>query len=321
VRRRSTPCLAFLLHTHVCAHAPGVAMQRFAQVVLACRASPLHKAQLVRLVRRGVCPSPITLAVGDGANDVSMIQEAHVGVGIEGLEGRQAVNCSDFSIPQFQGLQRLLLVHGQWNYERMAKTVRCVCVSVCVHACASVCVRVVRTRRRTEVRHLGAGSYSFVAPTATRSVLVSAWMLSCRHACSLTPATPLRYSPCIRSPPSHGTARASHPSTWHLLCRHHTFLARRFFLLKNMVFPISIGMFGYFTGFSGTSPYTSWDSTLYNFFFTSFQIIFIGCLDRSVSEECALWLPELYVSGRLNLQLRCVAECRHEQRNQSIRPR
>ena len=63
-------------------------------------------------------------AIGDGANDVSMIQEAHVGVGVEGLEGRQAVNSSDFSIPEFQGLQRLLLVHGTWNYRRAGKTVR-----------------------------------------------------------------------------------------------------------------------------------------------------------------------------------------------------
>ena len=67
---------------------------------------------------------PITLAIGDGANDVSMIQEAHVGVGIQGLEGRQAVNASDFSIPEFQALQRMLLVHGGWNYRRMSKTVR-----------------------------------------------------------------------------------------------------------------------------------------------------------------------------------------------------
>ncbi len=82
-----------------------------------------------------------------------------MGVGVEGLEGRQAVNASDFSIPEFQGLQRLLLVHGAWNYRRMGKTVR-------------------------------------------------------------------------------------------------------FFLLKNMVFPLSIFFFNFWCGYAGTNPYTGWDITL-----------------------------------------------------------
>ena len=62
----------------------------------------------------------LTLAIGDGANDVNMIQKAHVGVGIEGLEGKQAVNNSDFAIAQFRFLQKLLLCHGRWCYRRMA---------------------------------------------------------------------------------------------------------------------------------------------------------------------------------------------------------
>ncbi len=66
----------------------------------------------------------ITLAIGDGANDVSMIKAAHVGVGISGLEGRQAVLASDFSIAQFKFLQRLVLVHGRWSYMRMAAFLR-----------------------------------------------------------------------------------------------------------------------------------------------------------------------------------------------------
>jgi len=90
-------------------------------VVIACRVSPLQKAQMVRLVREGVKPTPVTLSVGDGANDVPMIQEAQVGVGIAGREGRQAVNNSDFAIGQFSYLQRLLLVHGRWNYRRVCK--------------------------------------------------------------------------------------------------------------------------------------------------------------------------------------------------------
>mmetsp|Transcript_27964 Transcript_27964/g.34016 ORF Transcript_27964/g.34016 Transcript_27964/m.34016 type:complete len:417 (-) Transcript_27964:166-1416(-) len=91
--------------------------------VIACRVSPKQKALLVRLVRSYVSPTPVTLAIGDGANDVGMIQEAHVGVGISGLEGQQAVNASDFSIAQFRFLKELLLIHGRWNFIRMSITV------------------------------------------------------------------------------------------------------------------------------------------------------------------------------------------------------
>jgi P-type E1-E2 ATPase len=63
----------------------------------------------------------MTLAIGDGGNDVSMIQEAHVGVGIIGLEGMQAVQASDYAIAQFRFLSRLLLVHGRLNYRRVSK--------------------------------------------------------------------------------------------------------------------------------------------------------------------------------------------------------
>jgi len=60
----------------------------------------------------------MTLAIGDGANDVSMIQAADVGVGISGEEGLQAVNSSDYAIAQFRFLKRLLFVHGEWCYAR-----------------------------------------------------------------------------------------------------------------------------------------------------------------------------------------------------------
>ncbi|KAF1772918.1 P-type ATPase, N-terminal [Phytophthora cactorum] len=80
------------------------------------------KAQLVRLVRDNN-PEMRTLAIGDGANDVSMIQAAHVGVGISGQEGMQAANSSDYAIAQFRFLSRLLLVHGRWNYVRMGKLI------------------------------------------------------------------------------------------------------------------------------------------------------------------------------------------------------
>jgi len=86
------------------------------EAVICCRVSPLQKALVVRLVKDGL--DAMTLAIGDGANDVSMIQAAHVGVGISGEEGLQAVNASDYSIAQFRFLKRLLLVHGHWSYAR-----------------------------------------------------------------------------------------------------------------------------------------------------------------------------------------------------------
>lgn len=88
--------------------------------VICCRVSPKQKADIVDFVRFYE-PESITLAIGDGANDVGMIQAAHIGVGISGQEGMQAVNSSDYAIGQFRFLQRLLFVHGRWAYRRVAK--------------------------------------------------------------------------------------------------------------------------------------------------------------------------------------------------------
>uniref|UniRef100_A0A672SSE9 Phospholipid-transporting ATPase n=1 Tax=Sinocyclocheilus grahami TaxID=75366 RepID=A0A672SSE9_SINGR len=87
--------------------------------VLCCRMAPLQKAKVSHLT-----PCPITLAIGDGANDVSMIQEAHVGIGIMGKEGRQAVRNSDYAIARFKFLAKLLLVHGHFYYIRIATLVQ-----------------------------------------------------------------------------------------------------------------------------------------------------------------------------------------------------
>ncbi|OJA16022.1 hypothetical protein AZE42_04283 [Rhizopogon vesiculosus] len=101
--------------------------------VICCRVSPLQKALVVKMVKDGL--GVMTLAIGDGANDVSMIQAADVGVGISGEEGLQAVNSSDYAIAQvgfeaefllvllliigqFRFLKKLLLVHGHWSYAR-----------------------------------------------------------------------------------------------------------------------------------------------------------------------------------------------------------
>lgn len=92
------------------------------KAVICCRVSPLQKALVVKLVKKHRKES-ILLAIGDGANDVSMIQAAHIGVGISGLEGLQAARSADVSIGQFRYLRKLLLVHGAWSYHRVSMTI------------------------------------------------------------------------------------------------------------------------------------------------------------------------------------------------------
>ncbi|XP_036450045.1 phospholipid-transporting ATPase ID [Colossoma macropomum] len=117
---------ALVISGHSLAHALEADMeQEFLETACACRAviccrvTPLQKAMVVELVKRH--KKAVTLAIGDGANDVSMIKTAHIGVGISGQEGIQAVLASDYSFSQFRFLQRLLLVHGRWSYLRMCR--------------------------------------------------------------------------------------------------------------------------------------------------------------------------------------------------------
>ena len=99
------------------------------KAVICCRVSPLQKALVVKLVKKH--KKAILLAIGDGANDVSMIQAAHVGihiviilgVGIKGVEGLQAARSADYAIAQFRFLKKLLLVHGAWSYQRLSKLI------------------------------------------------------------------------------------------------------------------------------------------------------------------------------------------------------
>ncbi|KAK4597252.1 hypothetical protein RGQ29_015005 [Quercus rubra] len=89
--------------------------------VICCRSSPKQKALVTRLVKSGT--GKTTLAIGDGANDVGMLQEADIGIGISGVEGMQAVMSSDIAIAQFRYLERLLLVHGHWCYRRISSMI------------------------------------------------------------------------------------------------------------------------------------------------------------------------------------------------------
>ncbi|POW20960.1 hypothetical protein PSHT_02992, partial [Puccinia striiformis] len=91
------------------------------EAVICCRASPKQKSEIVKLIKEGI--QVPTLAIGDGANDVSMIQTADIGVGVLGEEGMQAVNSSDYSICQFRFITKLLLVHGHWSYDRNSKMI------------------------------------------------------------------------------------------------------------------------------------------------------------------------------------------------------
>ncbi|XP_019380398.1 PREDICTED: probable phospholipid-transporting ATPase IH isoform X1 [Gavialis gangeticus] len=96
---------------------------RNCSAVLCCRMAPLQKAQIVKLIKLSK-EHPITLAIGDGANDVSMILEAHVGIGVIGKEGRQAARNSDYAIPKFKHLKKMLLVHGHFYYVRISELVQ-----------------------------------------------------------------------------------------------------------------------------------------------------------------------------------------------------
>ena len=84
--------------------------------VICCRVIPLQKALIVETISNK--SKKHTLSIGDGANDVGMILRAHVGIGISGKEGRQAVLASDYSFSKFKYLKRLLLVHGRLNLYR-----------------------------------------------------------------------------------------------------------------------------------------------------------------------------------------------------------
>ncbi|XP_074033598.1 ATPase phospholipid transporting 8B isoform X2 [Leptinotarsa decemlineata] len=125
----SSAGFAIVINGHSLVHCLHPQMERlFLEIVMqcksviCCRVTPLQKALVVELVKKS--RHAVTLAIGDGANDVSMIKAAHIGVGISGQEGMQAVLASDYSIAQFRFLERLLLVHGRWSYYRMCSFLR-----------------------------------------------------------------------------------------------------------------------------------------------------------------------------------------------------
>lgn len=93
------------------------------KAVLCCRVSPAQKAAVVKMVKETL--DVMTLAIGDGSNDVAMIQTADIGIGIAGEEGRQAAMSSDYALGQFRYLTRLVLTHGRWSYKRFSEMIPC----------------------------------------------------------------------------------------------------------------------------------------------------------------------------------------------------
>ncbi|XP_042049383.1 phospholipid-transporting ATPase 2-like isoform X4 [Salvia splendens] len=96
---------------------PFTELAILSRTAICCRVTPSQKAQLVELLKLG---DYRTLAIGDGGNDVRMIQQADIGVGISGREGLQAARAADYSIGKFRFLKRLILVHGRYSYNRTA---------------------------------------------------------------------------------------------------------------------------------------------------------------------------------------------------------
>ncbi|KAL5481607.1 hypothetical protein EMCRGX_G021802 [Ephydatia muelleri] len=122
--KKDTPPFGIVINGHSLRHALKDELRDIllttaeqCKAVICCRVTPLQKKKVVDMVKIG--KKAVTLAIGDGANDVGMIKAAHIGVGISGLEGQQAVLASDYSFGQFRYLERLLLVHGRWSYHRM----------------------------------------------------------------------------------------------------------------------------------------------------------------------------------------------------------
>ncbi|XP_077183332.1 phospholipid-transporting ATPase VB isoform X3 [Paroedura picta] len=168
-------------------------LAKYSRSVLCCRCTPLQKSMVVKLVRSHL--KVMTLAIGDGANDVSMIQAADVGIGISGQEGMQAVMASDFAISRFKHLKKLVLVHGHWCYSRLAKMVI-------------------------------------------------------------------------------------------------------YFFYKNVAYVNLLFWYQFFCAFSGASMIDYWQMIFFNLFFTSVPPILSGVLDKDISAETLLSLPELYNSGQ-----------------------
>ena len=108
--------LAFILNNEILSKR-FITLGLKANSVICCRVYPQQKSQIVKLAKDNT--PEISLSIGDGANDVPMIMEANIGIGIAGKEGTQAVRSADYAFCQFRFLQRILFIHGRWGYRRI----------------------------------------------------------------------------------------------------------------------------------------------------------------------------------------------------------
>ena len=99
-----------------------LSIAQYATTVICCRASPFQKSQVVQKIKK-FNPQAVTLAIGDGRNDISMLMEANIGVGIFGEEGTSAAQAADFAIGEFKLLKRLLFFHGRINLYRISRMI------------------------------------------------------------------------------------------------------------------------------------------------------------------------------------------------------
>ena len=95
---------------------------QYATTVMCCSASPYQKSQVVQKIKK-FNPKAVTLAIGDGRNDISMLMEANIGIGIFGEEGTSAAQAADFAIGEFKLLKRLLFFHGRINMNMISKMI------------------------------------------------------------------------------------------------------------------------------------------------------------------------------------------------------
>ncbi|PSS13389.1 Phospholipid-transporting ATPase [Actinidia chinensis var. chinensis] len=228
--------------------------------VICCRSSPKQKALVTRLVKAGT--GKTTLAIGDGANDVGMLQEADIGVGISGVEGMQAVMSSDIAIAQFRFLERLLLVHGHWCYRRIS---------------SMICYFFYKNITFGATVFLYEAHASFSGQPAYND-----WFLSF-------------YNIFFSSFPVVALGVFDQDVSARLC------LKICYFFYKNVTFGATVFLYEAHASFSGQPAYNDWFLSFYNVFFTSLPVVALGVFDQDVSARLCLKFPLLYQEGVQNI--------------------
>ncbi|CAP30827.2 Protein CBR-TAT-1 [Caenorhabditis briggsae] len=224
--------------------------------VVCCRMSPMQKAEVVEMVRK--LAKHVVLAIGDGANDVAMIQAANVGIGISGEEGLQAASASDYAIPRFHFLRRLLLVHGAWNHDRSVKV-----------------VEMVRKLAKHVVLAIGDGAND-VAMIQPANVGIGISGEEGLQAASASDYAIPRFHFVRRLLPVHGVILYS--------------------FYKNICLYIIELWFAIFSAWSGQTIFERWTIGMFNVIFTAWPPVVLGLFDHPVPADQIMKYPALYAS-------------------------